>query len=181
MIADQVNDNLVPDVRLAAAGNLDAFTRLVEQTSSLVCSITLAISRNIEVSEDMAQEVYLTIWQSLPGLRDPNKFLPWLRKIARNSSRHQLRSQRRMMKRRITDGEATDSALASAVDPHPSVRQALISREEKLALESALARLPESVREIVSLYYHEDQSIRTVATLLELREDVVKKRLQRAR
>src|SRR5688500_18082989 len=102
-MSDSLSQTLAPDVHLAASGSLDAFARIVDKTSGLVCSITLAIVRNVEDSEDLAQEVYLAAWQALPKLRNPASFLPWLRQTARNSARHSARTYARATRGRISD------------------------------------------------------------------------------
>ncbi|MEO8376491.1 MAG: sigma-70 family RNA polymerase sigma factor, partial [Candidatus Sumerlaeota bacterium] len=178
---DQLAQTLAPDVRLAASGSVDAFTRLVDRTSGMVCSITLAIARNVEDSEDIAQEVYVAAWQSLPKLNNPASFLPWLRQTARNRARHSARTHVRASRRRVGNAEEIENAFATAADSRPTAPQALMAQEDRAALEEAMSVLPDEAREIVALYYREGQSVRTVAELLELSEDAVKKRLQRAR
>ena len=74
-----------------------------------------------------------------------------------------------------------DELLPVAMDPQPSVADQMIAEEESLALAEALASLPEETREVLTLYYRERQSVAQVASLLELSEVAVKKRLSRAR
>ena len=59
--------------------------------------------------------------------------------------------------------------------------QLLVAREEEAALLEAWDGLPDETHELLTLYYREGRSVRQVAELLELREEVVKKRLERAR
>lgn len=176
-MSDTLNDSLAPDVKLAAGGCVEAFARLVDSTRNMVCSITYSIAQNVEDSEEVAQEVYLAAWQTLPKLRSHASFLPWLRQTARNRARHCARTMGRETRRRVPDAEVLDRA----VDPRPDAAMALAEAEERVALTAAMAALPDEVREIVTLYYWEGQSVRAVAELLGLSEDAVKKRLQRAR
>ncbi|MBA4157915.1 MAG: RNA polymerase sigma factor [Gemmatimonadetes bacterium] len=138
-----------PDVAAAARGDQHAFARLVDETRSTVTSITLAILRDVELSRDVAQEVYLMAWRDLRRLRDPHSFLPWLRQITRN--RAHTRQHRRLE-------PVTDTILPAAADPRPDAVDMLVAEEERAALERALGELPPSAREVVLLYYREGQS-----------------------
>src|SRR5437870_1758670 len=71
------------DVAAAARGEVAAFERLVKAHQSLVCSIALAIVRNIEASEEVAQETFIAVWRNLSKLRSPESFRPWLRQLTR--------------------------------------------------------------------------------------------------
>jgi DNA-directed RNA polymerase specialized sigma24 family protein len=77
---------LESDVLLAGKGDEAAFRRLVDSSANTVCSIALAIVRNVEASEDIAQEAFLTAWSNLRSLRNPSSFLPWLRQVTRNQA-----------------------------------------------------------------------------------------------
>lgn len=166
-------------VRAAARGDQEAFARLVDATRTLVCSIALAILRDVEASRDVAQDVFLSAWRDLGKLRNPASFLPWLRQMTRNRAHHVLRDRVRS-RRVISDAEA-DDLMATATDPRPGAGEILLADEEKRLLAEALEALSDESREVVTLYYREGRSVRQVADLLGLREEAVKQRLTRAR
>jgi RNA polymerase sigma factor (sigma-70 family) len=172
-----IRGNLDTLVVAAARGDAEAYGELVTETSPLVSSIALAIVHDLELSRDVAQDVYLSAWRDLKKLRNPQSFLPWLRQTARNRAKTALRTNAR---RRTVDG-ALDEILTAAPDQRPSVTDSLIADEERRALADALAELPEETREVLMLFYREGQSVAQVASLLELSEVAVKKRLSRAR
>lgn len=170
---------LEPHVLAAARGDRDAFAHLVEATGSLVCSIALAILRDVEASRDVAQDVFLAAWRDLRKLRNPASFLPWLRQLTRNRAHHVLRSKVRL--RRVVSDQEADDLLAAASDTRPGAGERLLAEEERRILAEAVEALPEEAREVVTLYYREGRSARQVADLLGMREDAVKQRLSRAR
>ena len=114
---------LETDVRLAMTGDRDAYARIVEQSANVVCAIALAIVRNVQASEDVAQEVFLAVWTSLGKLRNPASFLPWLRQMTRNQANLWIRNHARER----TD----DDALAAAVDARPTADDLLLRDEER--------------------------------------------------
>jgi RNA polymerase sigma factor (sigma-70 family) len=164
---------LEADVALAMRGDADAYQRLVAQCANTVCSIALAIVRNVAASEDVAQEVFLAAWMGMRKLRNPSSFLPWLRQVTRNQANLYLRAHLREL--------GNDEALAAAIDARPTPVDALLVEEERRVLAEVLDALPDDAREVVILYYRESSSARHVAQLLGISEDAVKQRLSRAR
>jgi RNA polymerase sigma factor (sigma-70 family) len=177
-MSDAIAVRLAADAAAAARGDHHAFARLVEATQNTVTSISLAVLRDVELSRDVAQEVYLMAWRDLRRLREPTSFLPWLRQLARNRSHQALRAEVR--RRRRFEAE-TDKLLAAAADPRPNAMEALVAAEERTAIADAIASLPPSAREVVVLYYREGRSAAQVAALLDLSEEAVRQRLSRAR
>ena len=161
------------DVQRAQAGDEDAFARLVERSANTVCSIALAIVRNVAASEDIAQETFAAAWQNRATLRNPASFLPWLRQVARN----QAHLWRRAHQREI----ANDDALAAATDARPLPDHALLATEEQRVLAEVLDQLPDESREVLVLFYREGSSTKHVAELLGISDDAVRQRLTRSR
>jgi len=173
-------DGLSPDVAAAARGDRAAYGRLVDAHGRLVASISLAIVKDLAASEDVAQDVFVAVWQSLPKLRSPQSFLPWLRQLTRNRA-HKFLEARLRNKVSAARDEATEAVIAGAVDEQPGAEASLISLEERRAVAEALEALPDEAREILTLFYREGQSVKQVSALLGLQEDAAKKRLSRAR
>jgi RNA polymerase sigma factor (sigma-70 family) len=170
---------LEPLVTAAAGGDRAAFATIVGETSSVVSSIALAIVRDLDVSRDVAQDVFLAAWRDLRKLRNPSSFLPWLRQLTRNRAHHVLRTHVRA-KRRLADG-GSDAVLEAIADPQAGAAERMIAEEDRRALAEAFAELPDDTREVLTLYYREGRSTAQVAALLDLDETAVRKRLSRAR
>ncbi|HYR29832.1 MAG TPA: sigma-70 family RNA polymerase sigma factor [Thermoanaerobaculia bacterium] len=161
------------DVLLARRGDEAAFRRLVDRSANTVCSIALAIVRNVHASEDIAQEVFLAAWANLRTLRNPASFMPWLRQVTRN----QAHLWRREHARETHD----DALVAAAVDARPAADDLLFADEETRVLREVLDQLPDEAREVLVLYYREESSTRQVAALLGISDAAVRQRLSRSR
>ena len=179
IVMQPVDDAWAADVRRAADGDRQAYARLIDRTRTTVASIALAVTRDVPASEDVAQDVYLAVWQELPRLRQPASFLPWLRQLTRNRAHDAVRAGLRRPTR--PPAAPPEVALDGIADPRPDARASLIAAEEAAALRAALDELPDEAREVLTLFYREGQSVTQVGTLLGLGEAAVKKRLQRAR
>ena len=164
------------EVLLAATGDREAFARLVTATRSLVSSIALAELRDVESARDVAQDVYLQVWNDLGALRNPRSFLPFLRQVARQRARRVAERRAREVR-----GEGAQRSLDAAVDPAEDASGRLVRTERVVLVREALDALPDDAREIVALYYLEGHSGSQVARLLGLREEAVHQRLSRAR
>jgi RNA polymerase sigma factor (sigma-70 family) len=162
------------DVEAARRGDRHAYARLVEKHQRLVTSITLAITADVAASEDAAQEAFLCGWRDLRALDDVGRFGPWICQIARNRAYDAVRRRKK--------AESSDvQALEGAPDPTPDALESLVESEKSTLISRALASLPEDGREAMILYYREGQSVAQVADALGVSEEVVRKRLSRAR
>lgn len=164
----------VRDVEAARRGDRNAYARLVQRHQRVVASITLAITTDLGASEDAAQEAFLAGWRDLSRLEDPESFGPWICQIARNRAHDVVRNRKRI-------DPAAPETLDAAAAPDPDALEALVHAETERLISGALLALPEDSREVMVLYYREGQSIAQVAAVLGVSEDVVKKRLSRAR
>jgi RNA polymerase sigma factor (sigma-70 family) len=171
MTMEAASFDLPQMVRSAQAGDRAAFAALVTRYKNLVFSVALGVLRDADAAADVTQNVFVTAWQKLAELRQPGSLPPWLRETARRQALQHLRSRRRAWQReQVAEPDSIEGAEAQ-----------LAERQEVHALGEALDSLPAEVREILLLYYSEEQSVAQVAQLLEIGEDAVKKRLQRAR
>ena len=161
----------------ARAGDAAAYGRIVAACQNAVTAVALAITRDVQASEDVAQEAFLNAWQHLDRLHNPDSFLPWMRQIARNLARDHLRRQGE----RPLDGPNAELAMAMAADPGPQPMHHLLDGEREAAAAELIASLPEDSREALVLFYREGQSSQQVALLLGITDAAVRKRLSRAR
>lgn len=168
---------LQTELPAAAGGDRNAYGRIVMACQNTVTAIALAITRDVQASEDIAQEAFLRAWQQLDRLKNSTSFLPWLRQITRNLARDHLRGN----SQRPLTGEGAEIAIGMAADPSPTPSERLLQTEQEIVATEIISALPEDSREALLLYYREGQSSQQVASLLGLSDAAVRKRLSRAR
>jgi RNA polymerase sigma factor (sigma-70 family) len=173
-----VEQRLLPDVMAATAGDRSAFERLITQCRHTVTGIALAIVKDLDASEEVAQEVFIYIWQQLATLREPASFLPWVRQMTRHRSYNYLRDNK--VKQKVL-GEEAETLLENFADPAATMQDLLEREQQKIIMQDFISQLPEDSREIVLLYYREEQSSQQVADLLGLSDANVRKKLSRVR
>ncbi|MFT4806716.1 MAG: RNA polymerase sigma factor (sigma-70 family) [Paraglaciecola sp.] len=170
--------HLFDDVTLAQSGDQQAFGRLINQTRNLVSSIALSIVKDLDNSEDVAQQVYIGAWQNMSELKNTNSFLPWLRQMTRYKALNFLRDNKTRQK---VEGEEADLILSQFCDPKLDIDSSMHRDQSDLILRDFISQLPSECREIVLLYYREEQSSQQVARLLEQSETNIRKKLSRVR
>lgn len=177
MNAQTLEMMLEQELPAAAQGNQAAYGRIVRACQNTVTAIALAITRDVQASEDIAQEAFIKAWQQLDRLKNSTSFLPWLRQITRNLARDYLRAN----SHRPLTGEGAEIAIGMAADPSPTPSEQLLLTEQEIVAADIISALPEESRETLLLYYREGQRSQQVADLLGLSDAAVRKRLSRAR
>jgi len=159
-------------VHAARRGDKRAFVEIVARHQAMVCGIALGILGDFAASEDAGQEAFLTAWRKFHELREPERLRGWLGQIARNAALGQLRRKR--------GHDVLEDGLA-LTDDSPQPDEAAASEEEAALVRETLAKLPETYRLPLILYYREGQSVRLAAEAIGVSEDALKQRLARGR
>ncbi len=166
------------------AGERDLFHDLVHPYHRTVYFLILRILRNRQEAEDAAQDTMLKALKNLHCFRAESKFSTWLISIAVNEARVRLRRDRILRFESLDDTTEEETRSFTPVviaDKREIPLQALERKELRRMLNLAIARLPQTYREILMLRDVEELSIRETAAILGVREGVVKTRLLRAR
>ncbi len=159
-------------VLAARQGDKKAFVEIVVRHQAMVCGIALSILGDFAASEDAGQEAFLTAWRKLGDLREPDRLKSWLAQIARNAALGQFRRKH---------GHEPLPDEIDIADESPAPDEAAASEEENALVRQSLAKLPETYRLALILFYREGNSVKAVAEALDISEDAVKQRLARGR
>src|SRR4051812_46476001 len=91
------------DLVIAARhGDQAAFMDLVRPRSNRMFGVAVQFLRDIDRAEDALQDALVIAWRDLRGLRDPDRFDAWLRRLVVNVCvREASRERRRAMNLRV--------------------------------------------------------------------------------
>jgi RNA polymerase sigma-70 factor (ECF subfamily) len=162
---------IMPLVQRAAKGDEAAFAHLVTQHRAFVYAICLSQVGQAAHAEDLTQEVFVRVYHDLSDLREPEKFLRWLRQVARNVCRMWLRRQR--------DAFVPLHAMAEPEDPAGAAQ--LRRTELGEIVRAMLAQVSPRSREVLALHYLAGYSERELATAFGVSVVTIKSRLHEAR
>jgi len=158
------------NVRTAAAGDHDAFAAIVRRYQSMVFSMALHFLGNRSAAEEIAQDVFLCLYQNLASVQSEAHLKFWLRKVTGHRCIDSIRSRKDHV-----EGEA-DWRLAEEAAVQPDDGDPLLAGRLQRLVES----LPEVPRLITILRYQEDLDPSDIATMLEMPVNTVKSHLHRS-
>jgi RNA polymerase sigma factor (sigma-70 family) len=151
-------------------GEREAFGTLIERYQDVVCAVSYSRTGDRALSEDVAQDTFIAAWRQLDRLREPGRLRAWLCGIARNLARKaRRRSAREAPLERIV--------VFEGANPFDQAAEA----ESERVVRDALARVPETYRDVLVLYYREQRPVRAVAAELGISEAAALQRLARGR
>jgi RNA polymerase sigma-70 factor (ECF subfamily) len=166
-------------MRLAGGGDERAFERLVERHQGLVIGTVARMLGGPEGAEDVAQQVFVKVWQSASRYRPEAKFTTWLLTIVRHLVFNETRRRRRGF---FQPFENDDGSLLDLRDDGMSDAAAQLGeRELQEAVDAAIAALPEAKRMAIILRRFEGMPYEDIAEVLKTSVPAVKSLLFRAR
>jgi RNA polymerase sigma-70 factor (ECF subfamily) len=156
-------------VERAKGGDHDAFVALIDLSLTRLDAAAWLILRDGDLARDAVQDAMVRAWRDLPGLRDPDRFGPWLHRLTVNACLDQARQRSRRH-------------IEVELDPidHPAVGDAAIQVAERDVIDRALTRLDPEQRAVVVLRFFLDLSLPETASALGIPIGTVKSRLHRA-
>ena len=160
----------------AGRGDGDAFGEVYRRFSPRVFGLCLHLLGSREDAEDATSEVFLRVRAALDRYDRSVPFGAWARSIATNHCLDRLR--RRSRETRLFDAELHEDAVTAG---GPSPLEEVMAEEERGALLSALAALPDRYRVPLALRYHAELTYAEIARQLGLTREAVAVNLFRAK
>jgi RNA polymerase sigma-70 factor (ECF subfamily) len=170
-------------VALAIKGDQRALSQIVKQNERLVYNTALRLLADPVEAECVLQETFLKVLQALPDFKAESSLSTWIFRIATNYALMKLRSRKKRPES-IDESESQISQTAleafnrsMATNP----LQAVLNDELKLAMDRAIADLPDKFRSVFVLKDIDGYSLKEISEMLDLSLPAVKSNLHRAR
>jgi len=161
-----------------------AFKELIEAHRDRVFNISYRMLSNREEAQDVAQEVFITVFKTIDTFREESKFSTWLYRVTVNHCKNRIKylARRHDRDRDELDENTreTNGAIATPVRA-PQPDRALEGAQIEVLLEAAIKTLDDDQREVVVLRDIEELSIEEICQITGLADGTVKSRLHRAR
>ena len=160
-----------------------AFRELIETQRDRVYNITYRMLGNRHEAEDVAQEVFITVFKQIDTFRGEAKLSTWLYRVAVNHCKNRIKylARRHDRDREELDETAHVNGAMDTPPVHAQPDKALAGQQMEKVLEEAIANLDEDHRVVVVLRDVEDLSIEEICEITGLPDGTVKSRLHRAR
>jgi len=181
------NRILDPDAKLIlefARGNNSAFEQILKKYKGLVINIAYRFIQNRAEAEDIAQEVFLRIYDSAKRYNPKAKFSTWIYKITTNICLNRFRSKKSLQtvsldKPISATGNEIIPELPDPTYVHPSVNTE--KKELNQLVKEAVSSLPTNQRMVVILQKYEGLSYREISEIMGCSTSAVDSLLQRAK
>ena len=149
---DRNAERLADLLERCGAGDVHAFDRLYETTSSRLYGLALRMLRDPETAEDVLQDAYLSIWDKAGSYRRSlGEPLSWMCSIARYRALDQLRRRKH---REHAQRPLDEDGFADAIDGHRAQER----NDDGVVLQRCLERLKPEARSCVVLAFCEGYS-----------------------
>ena len=151
-------------VRLARTGDRKAFSELVNRRQAWIRNLMRRCCGHSSLADDLAQQVFLQAWRSIPQLQQPGRFGPWLKRLAINTWLQHLRR-----KDPVSDASEYVDIVAAQSD----------AAGIGMDLDRALGTLSDEARLCVVLAYHEGMTHDEIASHTSMPVGTVKSHIRR--
>jgi len=161
-------------VQQVLSGNIDSFNIIVNKYELTILKFIYNIVKDKEAAEDIAQEVFITVYNKLYTYKSGYKFSNWLFQISRNKCIDYMRKYKRVYEANVED----ISIISNDLSPDAVVEYI----ETKSIVEEFIRNLNDIDRHIITLKYLDDYiTFGDVAEILGLSESAIKRRYYKTR
>jgi RNA polymerase sigma-70 factor (ECF subfamily) len=169
-------DSLVQDF---LDGDAQAFNRLVLLYQTKIYNLALSYVKSPEEAKDLAQDIFVTVYRSLPKLREKEKFTSWLYQIAINHCRNRYK---KLSRRGFFSNVSIDDEESYLQLPGDEGPEKLLQRQNTIKLvRSTIDSMADAEREIILLRDVQELAYEEISTILDIPLGTVKSKLNRAR
>ena len=164
-------------VERASQGDIEAFTKLVRDNSSLVYRVALRML-GAESAQDASQEVWIRVWRNIKGFRGESAFSTWLYRITMNTC---LSIRQRESRREEREYGEEMPYLPEPPGGDADPEAAALSAERREEIQAALQHVRAEHRAALVLRHMEGLSYAEIAEVLGVPEGTAKGWVSRGR
>ena len=157
-------------------GDDTAFTELVKKYQKPVHALVWRKIGDFHIAEEITQDTFLKAYQELATLKKPQSFASWLYVIAANNCSTWLR-KKRLSTEPLVEARLQEATYSGYVVAENERTEAEAQRE---VVKKLLAKLQESDRTVITLYYFGEMSSSEIGAFLGVSANTVRSRLRRA-
>jgi RNA polymerase sigma-70 factor (ECF subfamily) len=155
-------------------GDEQAFGMLVRMWQERIHRFALRYVNDYDLAQDITQMTFIKVFTRLNTLDSPERFTPWIYRIALNLCIDEARRKKRL---RQFESEGTFNEETDLADVLQQSDSHAFSQDRNRIIEQSLHRLPDEQRTIVLMKIFQELTFREIADILEIPENTAKARL----
>ncbi len=163
-------------------GNESAFSKLVDEWQDMVYNTAIGIVQNPQDADDITQEVFMQVYQSISSFKGESKFSTWLYRITLSKALDQEKKKKRKKRFAFVQqlfGNQGEELVQSIEFEHPGIL--MEKKESAQALFKALKQIPDNQRIAFTLHKLEGQSYMEIAEIMNTSLYAVESLMSRAK
>ena len=172
----RITDVEIGLIKKAQAGDELAFNTLYRRYKPFVESVLFQYLRDMDEAKDIANIVFLKVYDKLSTFTEYDSFGGWLRIIANRTAIDYLR---KMENRKVALGQADE--FLPAADTTASAEEEIINRMTYESLLTEFDKLPETNRKVLRLFYANNMTVEQISDALRIPTGTIKSTLSRTR
>jgi len=157
-------------------GETNSFAVLVDRYKDMIFTLSLKMVKNREEAEEVAQDTFIKIYNSLDKFKGDSKFSTWIYKIAYNTCLDRLKKNKKE-----DLYISIDEFSAHLIKTMDNALTALEEKERKQTIQKCLNLLPSDENFLLTLFYFEDQSLEEIGKIMNISANNAKVKLFRSR
>src|SRR5256714_862442 len=161
--------------RAAAKGDMNAFEEIYTRHHRRVYSICLRMLQSTSEAEDLTQDVFIQLYRKVGSFRGDSAFTTWLHRMTVNQVLMHFRKRTVKFEKTTEEGETPDQVVSGTANPQ---KMRIV---DKIALDNAIAQLPEGYKNVFVLHDVEGFEHEEVARILGCSVGTSKSQLHKAR
>ena len=163
-------------------GDEQAFKKLVDEWQDMVYNTAVSIVQNEDDADDITQDVFIQVYQSVSSFKGESKFSTWLYRIVISKSLDHVKKKKRKKRFGFVQslfGNAQEEEIHPEEFNHPGVL--MENRERAAELFKAMEQLPDSQRIAFTLHKLEAQKHQDIAAIMNISLTAVESLIARAK
>ena len=166
-----------------AKGDNDAFEILVNRYQTSILNLIYRFIGDRTQAKDLAQEVFIKVWQAAKSYKPDAKFTTWLYRVTANLCFNELKSSRRRkwFSFHRSGEEGVHTLEETLADRAPSAEDLLLEKERSRQISDALQSLPDKQRMALVLKRYDDLSYAEIGQIIGCSVSAVESLLVRAK
>lgn len=135
-------------------GDESAWEALVDRYQRLIYTIPRRAGLSEDQASDVFQEVFVTLFEKLHKINEPDRLHAWLVTTARRKTWRLLSKERMRRTGQTPDPHGDQETLATVVDETPLPDETLMRLEQQHRIRTAVALLDERCRKLLTMLYY---------------------------
>jgi RNA polymerase sigma factor (sigma-70 family) len=174
-------------VERVLSGETNAFGIIIKNTENLVAKIIFEMINNDSDRKDVAQDIYIKVYQKLSGFKFQSKLSTWIGQICYNTCIDHLRKKKLVLTEIIFEEEPgkendmLDMMNRAQGNFDESADTIVTGKNISAIVKKKIEKLPAIYKTLISLYHNEELSYDEIGTITGLPAGTVKNYLFRAR